>query len=247
MHRFFLPPSAIQKGTIIFPADTAHQILRVLRLHPGDSVIVLDDLGNQFRVDLDEVSSSKVTGRVVEKSGINTEPPITAHLYICLTQREKFEWILQKCTEVGVAEFTPVLSNRSLVQDLTALENKYPRWQRILQEAAEQSGRGCIPRLQPPLNFTEAVQAAPRVHDRCLVAWEEETSRFLTRGLSGLTATNRIALLIGPEGGLTREEIDLARQAGWQSVSLGPRILRMETAAVVAAALVISAFENRAD
>lgn len=247
LHHFFLPPTAIQQDQIRFPAETAHQILRVLRLQPGETVAVMDNLGSQYMVELAQVSREGVVGRVLQRAPAAPEPPVSLHLYVCLTQREKFEWILQKCCEVGVSEFTPVISTRALVQDLTAMQNKYSRWQRILQEAAEQSGRGRIPLLHPPQDYAEAVQAAMRGHDRCLAAWEEETGQHLLSSLDGLPNQPRLALLIGPEGGLTEEEVELARQAGWVSVSLGPRILRMETAAVAAAALVVSVFENRAD
>ncbi|HWR66935.1 MAG TPA: RsmE family RNA methyltransferase [Bellilinea sp.] len=246
MHRFFLPPSAIQADPIFFPSDNAHQIFRVLRLRSGDQVTVLDGLGWQYRVELTVVSRKNVSGRVLEKSAISSEPPVHLSMYLCLTQREKFEWILQKCTEVGASEFTPVLSSRSLVQAAESLDNKHPRWQRILQEAAEQSGRGQIPLLNNPLDFAAVLATTRSQFDICLVAWEEENVLRLTDALQGLPANARIALLIGPEGGLTHAEVESARENSWKAVSLGPRILRMETAAVVSAALVIDWFESRA-
>jgi 16S rRNA (uracil1498-N3)-methyltransferase len=246
MHRFFLPPSAIQSDSILFPSDTAHQILRVLRLHSGDQVTVLDGLGWQYRVELTQVTRELVAGKLLEKSAITSEAPVQLSMYLCLTQREKFEWILQKCTEVGVTEFTPVFSSRSLVQDAESQENKFPRWQRILQEAAEQSGRGIIPVLNPPLGFTAALESAREHYDVCLTAWEGEHTLRLQAALNGCAHNARVALLIGPEGGLSVEEVTMAEQLGWKAVSLGPRILRMETAAVVSAALVIDWFESRA-
>lgn len=247
MHRFFLPPNAIQADTILFPAETAHQILRVLRLRAGEQVIVLDGLGWQYRVELTAVNRDQAAGRVLEKTTISGEPPVHLSMYLCLTQREKFEWMLQKCTEVGVSEFTPVLSSRSLVQDTQSLDNKLPRWQRIIQEAAEQSGRGRVPILNQPMDFAGALETGKLPFDACLVAWEEEHARRLASCLTGLPANARVAMLIGPEGGLSREEVELASQQGWLAVSLGPRILRMETAAVVSAALVVDWFESRAD
>lgn len=246
MHHFFLPPSAIQADSILFPSDNAHQILRVLRLRMGDQVTVLDGLGWQYRVELTNVSQEKVGGKVLERTAVSGEPPIHLSMYLCLTQREKFEWMLQKCTEVGVSEFTPVLSSRSLVQAAESLNNKLPRWQRILQEAAEQSGRGLIPRLNMPMDFSAVLASTSGQFDVCLIAWEEEQSLRLTDAFQELPANARIALLIGPEGGLTHAEVGLAMVGGWKAVSLGPRILRMETAAVVSAALVIDWFESRA-
>ena len=246
MHRFFLPPGAIQADSILFPAETTHQIFRVLRLRAGEQVIVLDGLGWQYRVELTAVNRLQVFGRVLEKAAISSDPPVHLSMYLCLTQREKFEWMLQKCTEVGVSEFTPVLSSRSLVQDAESLDNKLTRWQRIIQEAAEQSSRGRVPILNPPVDFAAALETGRLQNDAYLVAWEQEHARRLTSCLTGLPAKARVAMLIGPEGGLSREEVELASQKGWQAVSLGPRILRMETAAVVSAALVIDWFESRA-
>lgn len=246
MHRFFIPPNAIQADSILFPSDNAHQISRVLRLRVGDQIAVMDGLGWQYRVELTVVSRENVSGKVLEKSVISGEPPVHLSMYLCLTQREKFEWMLQKCTEVGASEFTPVQSSRSLVQAAESLDNKHPRWQRILQEAAEQSGRGCIPALKPPLAYDAVIRTAPQHADACLIAWEEEHAQPLTAPLSGLAANTRIAVLIGPEGGFSAGEVEMAIQSGWSAVSLGPRILRMETAAVVSAALVIDWFESRA-
>ncbi|MFZ3080021.1 MAG: RsmE family RNA methyltransferase [Bellilinea sp.] len=246
MHRFFVPPDAFQDETISFPAETAHQILRVLRLRVGDTVIVLDNLGGQYRVELTLVSSEQVRGRVIDKTLAEGEPPVHLSMYLCLTQREKFEWMLQKCTEVGATEFTPILSNRSLVQDKHTYENKHSRWERIIQEAAEQSGRGKIPRLNLPSDYAAAVETAKAKNDICLVAWEEENTLRLPSALQGVPTGANLTLLIGPEGGLSVEEVDQAVRIGWKAVGLGPRILRMETAAIVSAALVIDWFETRA-
>jgi 16S rRNA (uracil1498-N3)-methyltransferase len=245
LHRFFVPPAALQNGTVHFPPETAHQILHVLRLKVGERVVVLDNLGGGFVVELIEINRQNVVGRITAGADSASEPPVHLSLYLCLTQREKFEWMLQKCTEVGVNKFIPVISARSLIQDAHSLENKLARWQHILQEAAEQSGRSRIPDLYPPVEFDTAVHSAPAQNERCLAAWEQESGRRLGPALSGLKPHARTAVLIGPEGGLTREEISTAEQAGWLSISLGPRILRMETAAVVAAALTVAWFENQ--
>lgn len=241
MHRFFLPLNAFQGEVVLFPPETARQIQRVLRLHAGDSVICLDNQGWEYRV---ELSPGESSGRILEKNRAGGEPAVRLHLLLCLSQREKFEWMLQKCTEVGVAEFTPVLSSRSLVQDAHSLENKYPRWEKILQEAAEQSGRGLVPHLNRAAGYDAALQAAPAAGNLCLLAWEGEKVQRLTGALQGQVRNAGVAVLVGPEGGLSETEADLAAGAGWKPVSLGRRILRMETAAVVAAALAVDWFDS---
>jgi 16S rRNA (uracil1498-N3)-methyltransferase len=185
-----------------------------------------------------EVSSTLVTGEIVSRKLSTTEPKTKLTLLLCLTQREKFEWMLQKCTEVGVTAFVPVISSRSLVQSSREVDGKIERWQRILREAAEQSHRGIVPVLRPPMRFEEAVQSVEWQNDCRLIPWEEENSLDIRTALENNTAQN-VTMIVGPEGGFSEGEVRIAQKAGFVSVSLGPRILRMETAAVVAAALVL--------
>lgn len=241
MHRFFIPLEVFETEQISFPAETAHQMARVLRLQAGEQVVVLDGSGREALVELTLVERESVEGRVCKRYKNQAEPLVTLRLFIGLTQREKFEWILQKGTEVGVTTFIPVITQRSLVQ---TAGQKMDRWQRIVKEAAEQSGRGIVPKVLPAVPFETAAGQAGQF-DLSLAAWEQEKSLALTTALAGARAGGRLALLIGPEGGLSVEEIEMARACGWQPVSLGPRILRMETAAVVAAALIAAHFESR--
>lgn len=247
MHRFFLPLQSFHGATILFPDETARQIRRVLRLRTGEIVTCLDNQGSEYLVELSGVNEQAVTGLIREKRDVTSEPPVQLHMLLCLSQREKFEWMLQKCTEVGTTEFTPVLSSRSLVQNARSLENKHPRWGRIIQEAAEQSGRGKIPRLNEPCKFEAGLRQSANLSSICLLAWEGEKSLRLTDALKGQNPAPVVSIVIGPEGGLSGEEAELAVNLGWKPVSLGRRILRMETAAVVAAALTIDWFDAQSD
>ena len=238
MNRFFLPPSSIQAGRVHFSESVSRQIMQVLRLKPDARVIVLDGAGKEYLVRLIDLSVHETLGEIESESLSTGEPKTQLTLYLCLTQREKFEWMLQKCTEVGASCFVPVISSRSLVQDAKEVINKYERWQRILQEAAEQSHRGKVPTLEAPLQFEQALKAAARINSCKLIPWEEEKSLSLKEALQTHPA-GEVCLLIGPEGGFSKEEVALAQSAGFLSVTLGKRILRMETAAVVASALVL--------
>lgn len=246
MHRFFLPTSSFQDDTVSFPPETTHQIRRVLRLRTGEKIVCLDNQGWVYRVELTEIGATRVLGSILARDAVSGEPPVRLHMLLCLSQREKFEWMLQKCTEVGAGEFTPVLSSRSLVQETRSLENKYPRWARIIQEAAEQSGRGRIPRLNPTVPFDTALKQTAPLSDLRLLVWEGEQTLRLTEALRAHNNIDAVSLLIGPEGGLSAEEAALAADNGWKSVSLGRRILRMETAAVVSAALTVDWFDSLA-
>ncbi len=245
MNRFFLPPEAIQSGRVVFPGEVSHQIARVLRLKPGDVVAVLDNRGGEYRVELDRVMAESAQGLIRERRDAEGEPPLRLTLYLCMTQREKFEWALQKCTEIGVAAFSPVVSSRSLVQDPAGAEKKLERWRRIVCEAAEQSGRGRIPEITAPLTLGEALKQGSADNQAALLAWEDERENRLGTILEGIENLERLALLIGPEGGLSQAEVQNALDLGWQSFSLGRRILRMETAAIVASARLIAAAEDR--
>jgi 16S rRNA (uracil1498-N3)-methyltransferase len=184
------------------------------------------------------VEADQVRGQIIAQQPALGEPRVELSMYLCLTQREKFEWMLQKCTEVGAGSFIPVISSRSLVQSAAETEHKRERWERILQEAAEQCGRGKIPQLQAALSYPQACEAAQHSGARCILPWEEERSCSLQQALGG-ERPSRVALLIGPEGGFSEEEAAMAVQAGFQLATLGRRILRAETAAVVAAALTL--------
>lgn len=238
MNHFFVPPFAIQADSVQFPADVSAQITRVLRLQVGDIVLVLDDLGNAFEVQLESLSAKESQGRVIRQYLVQNEPGTALVLLVGLTQREKFEWILQKGTELGVSAFMPVVTSRTLIQKIEEISQKMERWRQILKEAAEQCGRGRVPKLLPPMLLKNALLQEPAQLN--LVLNVDETHLSLTQALKQNSAASSILLLIGPEGGFSSEEITMAKKAGYSSVTLGPRILRMETAAIVAAALVMT-------
>lgn len=239
MHRFFVDPDQLAGPTAHFEGEQARQMRRVLRLEPGDRVLALDGLGDQYEIVLAEVTNGRVSGVVVDKSVAKGEPAVRLTLFQSLLRREKFEWVLQKGTEVGVSTFVPVITRRSLVRDAEDVTpEKLGRWQRIIREAAEQSGRGLLPVLRPPVSFREAMSKIAA--DSCaLIAWEGATQPGLREALREKGATRDIALFIGPEGGYDPDEIDEAVAGGAAPVTLGRRILRTETAAVVGAALIL--------
>ena len=228
---------------MVLSGEQARQIYQVLRLRPPQTIIVLDNAGWQYDIVLDTVAGDHATGTIAARSPVASEPAARITLYQSMLKKDNFEWILQKGTEVGVARFVPVISQRSIVRQQALKQNKHARWERILSEAAEQSRRGLVPELAEPLSLEEAL-AAGQESDLALIPWEEETGRSLLDVLresrAGQTAVPRhIALFIGPEGGYAEQEIALARAAGVLPVTLGPRILRAETAAIVAAALLL--------
>lgn len=238
MHRFFVNSVQIGTQTVILFDDQARQIADVLRLRVGERIGVLDNLGWLYEVGLTAVHRRQVTGEIVGKTAVDTEPTTHITLYQSILKRDKFEWVLQKGSEIGISRFVPVITERSLAQHVK--DNKYDRWQRILTEAAEQAERGISPELAEACSFAQALAAA-QTADLALIAWAREKEARLSALLAPLKQqpAPRIALFTGPEGGFSPAEIEQARQANVRPITLGRRILRTETAAMVATAFIL--------
>ncbi len=231
-HRFFIPPNWIEPPTVHLHGQTARQIKTVLRMRPGDEIIVLDNSGTEWQVRLTEVGQKAVRGRLSGQQLAQAEPTLPLTLYQGTLKAQKFEWVLQKGTELGVSCFVPTICRRSVTNNIDALTKKRERWQRIIREAAEQSGRGLLPRLEPAMPLAEAMRYAGS-NSLILMLWEKAAGLNLKEVLVE-ARPHSVALFIGPEGGFTADEVALARQSGLQIVKLGPRILRAETAGIVA-------------
>ena len=238
--RFFVDPSAIENGTVRFTRDQAHQMAAVLRLAAGSQVTALDNSGWQYGVKLTRVGGGEAIGSVTARSLVSSEPKTKITLYAGLIRGPKLELVLQKCTELGVVAFVPVVSHRCVVgqgDDLSP--SKIDRWQRILVEAAEQSGRGKLPTLHPAVPFDQALAAQ---RGNSLLLWEGERETPLREAVQGGTrGAFSVNLFVGPEGGFTNDETERARAAGVVPVTLGPRLLRAETASIAAVSAILFA------
>lgn len=241
MHRFFVTPEHIEDERVTLAPEQAHQLYRVLRLRPGATICVLDGEGLEYIAELVELSTSTATARVQEKRPCRTEPRVRLCLGLGLIKGEKMDWAVQKATEVGAAEIVPLACAHSVVRvDAERAAGKVQRWQRIAMEAAEQCRRGRIPVVTLPQTPAQLL-ARVSEFDRMLLADEQETAPLAATLQPEM---RRVLLLIGPEGGFAPEEAGAARTAGAISISLGPRILRAETAAVVGCALVVHELER---
>jgi 16S rRNA (uracil1498-N3)-methyltransferase len=225
-HRFLVSSDQLSETRVTFTDQQLHQLRHVLRLRDGDRVRVFD--GRRARDYVVELPD-----RVLETCLQAPEPRTQLDVYPALLQRDKFESVLQKLTEVGAASITPVLTARGLVRDAPD-EHRYQRWRAIVREAAEQSGRGRVPELGSAVSFDRALATASEVR---VVAYEGERTCTLRDVLQG--RPQRVSVFVGPEGGFSSEEIAVAQQGGAKIVTLGPRVLRTETASPVLAALVL--------
>lgn len=240
MHRFFISPDSIRDTRVMMRGTVVHQIRDVLRMHPGEEIIVLDNSGWAYRTELVGIDKDTVSGRVADKWKLETEPGVHITLYQGLLKGQKFDWVLQKGTELGITGFVPVLSSRCIigsVDDVSAA--RLERWQRIIVEAAEQAGRAVLPTLSTALIFKHACESARRRGGLALIPWENEREMGLREAMAQVVKAREYHLFIGPEGGFSEEEVGEARDAGIIPVSLGPRILRAETAGLAAAAAIL--------
>jgi len=247
MDRFFVRqenPLGLSSGRslrgeeVVLEGQQAHQIRNVLRKKAGEHIIVLDNLGAEYEIELQTIRKEKVTGQIKEMRKAAGEPAVEITLYQSLLSREKFEWVLQKCTEVGVKRFVPIETCRSIVRKGSINANKIERRQRIIQEAAEQSGRGKIPQLEQTVNFKEAITKLDDFNYKFMAHTQAEGDS-LRRYLKDNKKNKRIALFVGPEGGFTENEVQSAKDNNIVLISLGRRVLRTETAAVVASSLIL--------
>ena len=241
MDRFFLHENQIVDGTVTFPDDISRQIRKVLRMDmKKGAVIVLDNSGWEYLVQLDGLKGNQVVGHIMSKQEGRSES--NAHITVCFSQarREKVEMILQKCTEIGVSEFIPIVSSRTLVKGLKENSARQDRLTAIIREASEQCRRSRLPELHPAVSFEDLLKQTADREIR-LIAWEGTplVRQICPQMLSPLSemADKSVALLIGPEGGFSAEEVSLAEEFGYQQVSLGVNILRMETACIAGSAL----------
>ena len=240
LHRFFVPTECFTPGRVHLTSDTARQVARVLRLRVGDEIVALDDSGQEFLVRLDHVSDRAAGGDVVEIRLGRGEPGVQITLYQALVSRERFELALQKGTEVGISRFVPTWCARSQIGMDAVTEARLERWRRLVRETAEQCHRARLPNVQPGLALSEALARAV-TDGPALVAWEQEDQRGTASVLSSLGRVERLSLFVGPEGGFTSAEIEEAQRQGVQTIGLGPRLLRAETAGPLLATLVLFA------
>ena len=244
MHRFYVPADRISGDQVSFEAGQRRQMRSVLRLRPGGLVAVLDGSGREYIVQIEILDDTQALGRILEAA----EPAVESSVHLTLVQGlpkgERTDLILQKCTEIGVADFLIAETARSVPRiQAGKMHSRLERWRAIAREAAEQSGRTHLPTVNGVIPLADALSRT-RNSDARIIAWEEEKGPSLSSILPRLAGAGRIAYFVGPEGGFTAEEIAAARADGIAVVSLGPRILRTETAAIVGAALVIYGLER---
>jgi 16S rRNA (uracil1498-N3)-methyltransferase len=241
--RFFVDAGLVTSDRFEIEGPLAHRLATVLRLRAGEEIILFDGSGEDARIRLDAVNGKHVSATVIERTPGPAEPRTKVHLYQSITKGERFEWLLEKATEIGVTAVTPLLTARSVVKPPSG-SNRAERWRRIVVEAAEQCERSAIPALGESTSLDDVLSAGSSV---VLLPYEdagnaaESVTEVLARRIDDVFALAEVSILIGPEGGYEPEEVERAKTAGAEIVTLGTRVLRSETAGLVAVTLAMQA------
>ena len=236
MVRFFVSPAEMSLERITLTGDNA-QHAKVLRLKAGEEVLLCDGEGNECLCRVEEMDARQLTVTVTSRRESSTEPAVRVSVYMAFPKADKLEHVIQKATELGAYEIVAFPSARCISKpDEKSLAKKVERWQKIAASAAEQSGRGRIPRVLVLPSYKAALERAAEAN-KALLFYENEHATTLRMALEGQYAS--VSLLTGPEGGLEESEVKQALEAGLQVCTLGSRILRCETAPLCALSAVM--------
>jgi len=231
IHRFFINPEAIKGSEIILEdKNSVNQIRKVLRLKIGEGVLFLDNSGKEYKSVIKQLSDSAVNLEVIEVLENKNESELKITLCQSLCKKDKFEWVLEKGTEVGISSFLPIISERTEKLGLNR-----ERAEKILREAAEQSERGIIPKLSEAQKFKESIKNAQG--EKILL---DKSGENIKNYQLLNQPNNQLTIFVGPEGGWTEQELKIAKENNAKIISLGLRVLRTETAGLVATAILLN-------
>jgi 16S rRNA (uracil1498-N3)-methyltransferase len=240
MHKFFIPQENINGDTAVIDGEDVKHIYKVLRLEEGARVSLNDCQGAEYLAEITAVDKKEVALKIISKLETNNESPIDIYLFQGLPKSQKMDLIAQKATELGVKEMTPVITERVVVKNELGEYKKLDRWNRIALEACKQSKRTLIPKINHPVEFTDMLKLLEAA-DLILVPYENQEGKGLKKVCQCIDKEKikSVAIVIGPEGGFEPSEIEMLESIGAEIITLGPRILRTETAGFVCAALVL--------
>ena len=233
MRRFYVEKIIPGTGFISITGKEARHIRNVLRMKKGEMLILMDREGQSFEATIGEVHYKEVKVTITKTIPPLPSSPVKISLAQALIKSHPMEYLIQKVTELGIHSIHPFYSERTVIQLKSAhLKNKMDRWMEIMKSACKQCGRVTLPDLNTPLLFEEMIKEVPDTKTLKILLWEDEDKVDLKRLLTSMILATHVFVIVGPEGGFTLNEINLAKDAGFYIVSLGNRILRAETAAV---------------
>jgi len=239
LKRFFVDASIEPNQSCVITGSEARHILKVLRMGPGDRLVIMDGRGARFQAVIQSATHQEVT--VIPEGPLPQSPPSPVEIVLCqaLLKSGPMDYLVQKTSELGVDAIVPFTSERTIIRmEKARSANRLRHWGEISRSAAKQSGRAVPARIIAPSSLEELAAQWKAEEGLKAMLWEGEGQRDIKTLLRGSAQTERFIGLIGPEGGFAGEEVEMAKDAGFVPVSLGSRILRSETAAITVAAIV---------
>lgn len=234
MAKFFVSPENVREDVIIIQGSDVNHIKNVLRFNEGKEILINDRQGHDYKCIIESIDTEMITAQIQEKLEVATEPLVQTILFQSLIKGEKMEFVIQKGIEIGVTAIVPIITERCVVkiESDKKVKSKLERWQKIAEGAAKQSKRGIVPEIMPPMSFKEALSYAKIHLEASCIPFENEHSHHIKHYLQNLSV-QKIGIFIGPEGGFTDHEIEVAEAENVSPITLGRRILRSETAGLV--------------
>ena len=233
MRRFFVEKIVPGTDVLSITGKEARQIINVLRMKKGETLILMDGKGQLFKATIETLHYKEVKVKINKSISPLPPSPIEISLAQALIKTHPMDYLIQKVTELGISSIHPFYSERTVIKlKPEHIRNKMDHWMEIMKSACKQCGRANLPDLNTPLPFEELIKKALDKKTLKMLLWEDEDKVGLKKLLRSLRPLPHILAIVGPEGGFTYNEINLAREAGFQIISLGSRILRAETAAV---------------
>jgi 16S rRNA (uracil1498-N3)-methyltransferase len=237
MHRFYISPEDWNRGTLGLAGSEAHHARDVLRIRVGEKVVLFNGRGREITAEIIDLGSNEIRLKKLHEA---ETPPLQCRIVLgqAIPKGKNMDLVVQKAVEIGAAEIAPIISDRTIVQvDSESAAQKQSRWQQIAVEAAKQCGQNWLPHVHAPRKLSELFSAADESFDLRLIGSLQPGARHLKKVLTDYSSEHQhpphsVLMLVGPEGDFTPAELELARRHGCQPITLGPIVLRVETAAI---------------
>lgn len=242
MAKFFVFNNLIKDDKVFIDGENVNHIINSLRCKIGEEIEISTGDGFDYLCKIEEISKDLVIAKIIDCFGNESEPNVKITLYQGLPKAEKMELIIQKSIELGIDEIVPINTDRTIVKLAGKEEKKLARWNKIAEAAAKQSRRGKVPKVRPVINFSQAIQQASK-NDINIIPYEKEEKNSIKNIIKGFDGES-IGIFIGPEGGFSEKEIEIAIKNNIKPITLGKRILRTETAGFITTAILLYELEE---
>ena len=242
MAKFFVSNNLIKDDRVFIDGENVNHIINSLRCKIGEEIEISTGDGFDYLCKIEEISKDLVIAKIIDCFGNESEPNVKITLYQGLPKAEKMELIIQKCIELGIDEIVPINTDRTIVKLAGKEEKKLDRWNKIAEAAAKQSRRGKVPKVRSIINFSKAIQQASK-NDINIIPYEKEEKNNIKNIIKDFNGKT-IGIFIGPEGGFSEKEIEMAIENNIKPITLGKRILRTETAGFITTAILLYELEE---